>query len=159
MSSHPARLIIQPQFDDGALLAEGTDETCRPCHPECWALTRRVISDVADETRIEIAQVCPILCGWKALPILLGGTCCFSIFDVGFAVLAEKLVGFPAIDIFVSLLVLEIGIAVLAGVIFCAWRHTRNDVKRSKGRKLDDDMMMLDEDNSLIDLEAAAEQK
>lgn len=78
------------------------------------------------------------------------------IFDVGFAVVSEKLIGFPAMDIFISLLVLELGIVVLAAVFFCAWNHTRHELRRSKGQRLDD-MMARESDTSLLEPGAGAD--
>jgi len=156
MTSHPERLVIQPQFDDGQLLEDSDNASCPMCQPECRSLAKRVICDVASEVRTELAQVCPLLCTWRAPPIFIGAACCLSVFDVGFAVVTERLVGFPAMDIFISLLVLEFGILVLAGVFLCAWHHTRHELRRSKGQRLDD-MMVREADNSLLEPGASAD--
>lgn len=125
--SHPSQLIVAPKFDDGGLLADETDADCH------FGLAKRVISDVCGEIRIELARSCPCLCSWK-LPALMASIAgCVAIFDIGVAVLGQKFIGVPFIDVFISLAVFESGSALIAGVIFWAWMLTKHETRRSRG--------------------------
>ena len=147
--SHPSQLIITQVFDDGSLLPDEHNSDCQ------WDLAKRVISDVYDEICVELAHSCPCLCSWKFLAFVALIAGCLSIFNIGLAVLGQKIIGFPSVDIFISLAVFELGSALIAGVIFWAWMVTKHDSRRSKGQRIDD-TFNPDQDTSLLGADGAA---
>ena len=147
--SHPSQLIITQVFDDGSLLPDEHNSDCQ------WALAKRVISDVYDEISVELARSCPCLCSWKFLAFAALITGCSGIFNIGLAVLGQKIIDVPFIDIFISLAVFEFGSALIAGVIFWAWMLTKHDSRRSRGQRIDD-VLDAEQDTSLLGADSAA---